>query len=181
MTIPCFLQPFLWNIQRLQSLAPGWQHGHCRHLRQRRALRAADVDQSRVRPSGAQGENAAGNMGKGRQDILLVDEYIYTYIIINIYIYIQLYKIWILIGSHWVTLVHIGFQVLCHWLIMFLFVFKPYLGAWSHMTNQCRKMCVCVCGVTAFAAGCRLMTYDITYTYIAYVCVACACTCNFDM
>jgi hypothetical protein len=96
MTIPCFLQPFLWNIQRLQSLAPGWQHGHGRHLRQRRALRAADVDQCRVRPSGAQGENAAGN---GRQDILLVDEYIFTYI----------YNYFILdLNSDWFTLSHTG-------------------------------------------------------------------------
>ena len=35
---------------------------------------------------------------------------------------------------------------------------------------------VCVCGVTAFAAGCRLMTYDITvYIYNLCVCVCGMC------
>lgn len=73
--------------------------------------------------------------------------YIYLHIFINIYIY----KIWILIGSHWVTLVHIGFQVLCRWLIMFLFTFCGSLCVWAllgsmipHDQSVPEDVCVCV-------------------------------------
>ena len=71
---------------------------------------------------------------------------------------------------------------------MFLFTFCGSLGVQALLGSmiphdQSVPEDVCVCGVTAFAAGRRLMTYDITYTYITYVsvCVACACTCNFAM
>ena len=71
--------------------------------------------------------------------------YIFTYIYKYIYIRSEFWLVhteshWFILGSKFYVVDSLCFSLL----FVDLFVFEPYLGAWSHMTNQCRKMCVCV-------------------------------------